>query len=517
MTDPRRERSTAVRLVVRGTLRLVTPAHLGNGDAEGLTDMPLLVDARTGGPLLPGTSVAGALRGFLLSAERGYGVAEQTRAARGSEGRSAARPGGLAELLFGGVKGDADGEQSPLIVDDALGSLPEAHQIEVRDGVKIDYATRTAEDRKKYDLELLPAGTTFDLRLELLMRAEEGPALRAALARALAGLMPAEGEEAAPITIGARKARGFGRCRVDSWQVQEFNLREFDDLLAWVTAEHPDWAEQPPVLGGGLELIAGENAPTPGDGGRRREYVITARMALDGGMLIRSPEPLTASGKNQPDATHLRSWRDGELRPILPGTSLAGALRGRATRIVNTLLADNGGSATRATELLDELFGADMHGDLAGRAQPAEPTASRLIVEESRITGGAPLVQSRVAIDRFTGGAFATALFAEAPQVGGEMRLRLAVRCDERGEARRQKAFAGLALLLLKDLWTGSLPLGGTTAVGRGRLRGREALVETPEGGRWHIVASEAGGISVAEGEPEGLNTLVRALLEELA
>ena len=36
----------------------------------------------------------------------------------------------------------------------------------------------------------------------------------------------------------------------------------------------------------------------------------------------------------------------------------------------------------------------------------------------------------------------------------------------------------GLLLLLLKDLWTGDLPLGGESSVGRGRLRGKEAVMD---------------------------------------
>jgi hypothetical protein len=35
----------------------------------------------------------------------------------------------------------------------------------------------------------------------------------------------------------------------------------------------------------------------------------------------------------------------------------------------------------------------------------------------------------------------------------------------------------GLVLLLLKDLWTGDLPLGGEISVGRGRLKGKQATL----------------------------------------
>ncbi len=35
----------------------------------------------------------------------------------------------------------------------------------------------------------------------------------------------------------------------------------------------------------------------------------------------------------------------------------------------------------------------------------------------------------------------------------------------------------GLLLLVLKDLWTEDLPLGGESSVGRGRLRGQKATL----------------------------------------
>ena len=52
-------------------------------------------------------------------------------------------------------RGDDEGEQSPLIIEDALGK---ATEYELRDGVKIDAKTRTAEDEKKFDMRLLAAG-----------------------------------------------------------------------------------------------------------------------------------------------------------------------------------------------------------------------------------------------------------------------------------------------------------------------------------------------------------------------
>jgi dipeptidyl aminopeptidase/acylaminoacyl peptidase len=57
----------------------------------------------------------------------------------------------------------------------------------LRDGVAIDPRTRTAEDKKKFDIELLEAGTRFTLRFELLLpeHLEEQQRLLLALAIAL--------------------------------------------------------------------------------------------------------------------------------------------------------------------------------------------------------------------------------------------------------------------------------------------------------------------------------------------
>jgi CRISPR/Cas system CSM-associated protein Csm3 (group 7 of RAMP superfamily) len=95
-------------------------------------------------------------------------------------------------------------------------------------------------------------------------------------------------------------------------------------------------------------------------------------------------------------------------------------------------------------------------------------------------------VQSRIKIDRFTGGAYPTALFSEQPVFAKddtELTLYLELLSPKDYEI-------GLLLLLLKDLWTGDLPLGGEISVGRGRLRGRSATLIWKRAGQteeWRI------------------------------
>lgn len=450
-------RGISSRIVIEGDLILLTPAHLGNGEGgtvDELVDMTLLLDplAESEGrerPLLTGATIAGALRGYLREREHGFG------------GRAEASS--LSTLLFGGQKGDDDGEQSRLIVDDAIGAQC---GIELRDGVRLEGKTRTAAEKAKFDLQLWEAGTIFPLRFELTIDAQsekngETDALRQALATALLGLTRGE------ITLGARKHRGYGKVTVSNWRLREYNLKTPGDLLGWIGEGGkplPDhWAIDTDGL---VSRLGGEIADN------RKYLTIGAGFSLDGSMLIRAGG---SHGDRGPDMAHLQSRQaDGRMAPILSGTSLAGAIRSRVETIINTL------APQKAANIIKDLFG-------------NTGQASRLMVSEQPIENGVNnLVQNRVAIDRFTGGARETALFNQQPVFGDEethltINLRLINPADHE---------IGLLLLVLKDLWTGDLPLGGEQSVGRGRLKGRHATLALQDAGEttlWVLNANEQG------------------------
>lgn len=467
-------REITSRILITGRLVLETPAHFGNGDTAGVTDMPLLCDPRDGvTPLLTGASIAGALRNYLREVERGYGVKGQAHDA--------------AERLFGRLEKKTT-LQSWLLVDDALGH---ALGIELRDGVALDSATHTAEDKKKYDVELLAAGTTFDIHLEFL-ESEASKGLLNALATALSGL--AQGE----IGLGQRKHRGLGRCRVTEWTVRRHNLTTADGLLAWLADDLTGEKRGDDVC----TLLGVARSLTD----RRRRFQIKAVFSLPGSLLIRSGggEP------GSPDMIHLRSARRGQKQPsaIVSGTSLAGAVRARTLRIANTILGED-----KASYLVDSMFG-HMHEEAVpgerqiSAADRPKPQSSRVITEESLVEGGYDLVQSRVKIDRFTGGAFPGALFSEQP-IFGSARTSLELKLELRNP---EPAEIGLLLLVLKDLWTGDLPLGGESSVGRGRLAGQAAtLTLHDESGetQWQIKQGDGALIFEPVDTPDHLNAYV--------
>jgi CRISPR/Cas system CSM-associated protein Csm3 (group 7 of RAMP superfamily) len=462
-------RKIITRIIVEGELVLETPAHFGNGDGDDMTDMPLLLDPLDGQtPLLTGASITGALRSYLREWEHGYGHKADSNSA--------------SVHLFGSLKSDDKGEQSPLIVDDALGTHG---GIEMRDGVRIQPHSRTAEEDKLYNLQLWQAGTIFPLRFELLLRdIDNTEHVKAALATALAGL------NNNGITLGARKRRGYGQISIAGWRVRTYDLKNADDLCAWLGN-----GDEPLDQVASVSDIFTALGVQPDVSDKRQFYHIKATFALDTALLIRAGGGRDDSG---PDMVHLHArQKNGSVAPIVSGTSLGGALRARASKIARTLT-----TQARARALIDQMFGMDMAGT-------DEPSASRVSVRETVIKQArTDLVQHRVSIDRFTGGARETALFSEQLAFGGpDTSLTVDLRL-----VNPQDYEIGLLLLVLKDLWTGDLPLGGESSVGRGRLQGREAhLTHQGDGGvhTWDIMAHGPG--LIISGDRQRLETFATA------
>ncbi len=473
------QRHIVRRIIVRGTLILETPTCLSSGDYDDLIDLILVRDSLEDKALLTGASIAGALRNYVRE-YGGYNALDESQ-------------------LFGCKRDERDGEQSPLIVYNSISS--DNLKAELRDGVKIKSTTGTAEKGAKYDLELLKAGTKFNLCFELLIDEQDKNEniLISELAIALSGLEQGE------ISLGMKKQRGFGRCHVKEWQVWNFNLEDTGDRTAWLNFEHwhtellPNYPTHPSIKEAfekaGIQVnISAED--------KRERFSLQATFKLVGSLLIRSGQDSTGRA---PDVVHLKSHQPSKTNavPVLPGTSLAGVLRHRAERIINTL--------EKPTSIIDEVFGTDFSKDKSKQAK-----ASRLVVHEKVIEDATELVQNRIAIDRFTGGAYHGALFSEQPIFGSdETRLTLEL------ELRQPKnAEIGLLLLLLKDLWTSDLPVGGESSIGRGRLQGIKATMMRQIPGEaiqtWTI-SQDGERLQVSEADADALEAFVSDFSGEVA
>ena len=354
-------------------------------------------------------------------------------------------------------------------------------------------------------MELWQGGMTFPLRLELLVLAPDRPGaapeadLRSALATALAGLHAGDGG----ITLGARKRRGFGRVRTSGWQVQEYDFTTLAGLRDWVRQGGKALTNAARQSSSICSLLLTTEIPD-----RRSLMTVEAEFFLApfpgalgiGSLLIRASGGQVDTG---PDMVHLKTRaEDGTLGAPVSGTAAGGALRARCDKILHTLCATSGApdALEKAKTLTDDLFGPM----LSSGSTKVRARAGRFRVEEHLIIEPCVnLVQSRVSIDRFTGGAYATALFNQQPVFsrGLETRVRLRFQLEDPKDYE-----AGLLLHFLKDLWTCDLPLGGESSVGRGRLWGLSADItrssgETCSVEHWRIEQTDAG-LQVAGDRP---------------
>ena len=294
--------------------------------------------------------------------------------------------------------------------------------------------------------------------------------------------------EGGNIRLGKRKRRGFGKVKVTAWQVNEFDMTTAAGWQAWLAT--PVAVPKPERHDDLLQKLA------VGEGAKRSVAELIATFRIDGSLLIRSAVGDAAG----PDFEHLKSFRPGrieDLAPILSGTSVAGAMRARALRIGNTLGKDG-------YRIVDDLFGYRPKD----RKDKTPMTASRIWIEETVIAEPLELVHTRVAIDRFTGGAYPGALFSEQPLFGQKDTL-VEIRC---WIPKPKDWEIGLLLLLLKDLWTGDLPLGGEVSVGRGRLQGIEATLTVGDK-RWVLRHKDENALTFDNGSAKELEDYLEKFL----
>ncbi|ABI69814.1 RAMP superfamily CRISPR-associated protein [Syntrophomonas wolfei] len=430
------------RMLLKAKLRLISPLIIGGGRSlYGDSDVIVLKD-ENGQPFIPSSSITGALKHAFDEYEYKGGASDYKK----------------NKLWFWGGEYQLkeDGEyikrscQSAFVIADMM--VPEGCRapVTIRDGIKINRKTGIVETHKKFDFEIVEPGIAFDFKMEVVIR----KAFNIELFRSFFNWITAilSGGEFA---IGARTGQGFGCCKLEDLTAYEFDYRKPEHIIAWLSADHSNM----PLVYDPLQL---PRAFHP----QHKQFHIKAEFNIKNALIVGS-----YSGNPQaPDKVHIKSRNHNQSKDIaiLPGTSLRGAIRSRAERIINTL----GGNGL---DELKELFG--WVDDKPGSPEHKEAIRGRIKIEEKQIAGESYCeeIQYRTRIDRFTGGVINNALFDSMPIWSKEgnksmVTLELSIKDYKDWEA-------GLMLLVLKDLWNGDLAIGGEKNVGRGVLRGLSANI----------------------------------------
>jgi CRISPR/Cas system CSM-associated protein Csm3 (group 7 of RAMP superfamily) len=418
-TDLQTKRITG-KIVLKGMIECLSPLHIGSGIGQ-CSDLDVLLDDK-GQPFIPASALIGILR---EATERLHPQLTEEQ----------------CNEFWGYTKGD-DGRQSAIQCSDLpCEALP--FQPVIRDGVRIDHITGIAQDQGKYDYELVERGTTFRLNMEFSYQEANKRFVRQ-MAATIYDLLAKQ-----HIRLGAKTNSGLGEIKLvaETANVYEFDFTQKTAVWNWLTRTFADEQE-----------IGVEQLGTPLSL-NQNTFTITAAFRLKNSLIVRS----YSTKPEDPDATHIKSGDDW----VLPGTSIKGAIRARAERILNTL-----GKPTE--NIINDLFG--FVDETTDRKKKG-----RLRMEETLLPNFAAEQQTRIKIDRFTGGTIESALFDTMPLFSegqaSDKCVRITMHIRDYQDDKHQHE-AGLLLLILKDLWTGDLAVGGEKNIGRGVFEGIQAIVE---------------------------------------
>lgn len=334
---------------ITGVMKARTAFHIGSGKGAEVADALIRRDS-DGVPVIPGTAIAGALRGLL------------TRLAPCIEGA------GICRTLF--PEDDAQ-IQTPLPCDcavcrlmgnvmplDAAGSKARASRLYVynaklldpalpmiRDGVGIDRVTGTAarEAAAKFDLEVLPAGTRFELRIELWEPADDDH-LADDEALLAAGICE---WAAGRLFLGGNTSRGLGAFDLEDLNYAELDLDDASELMSYLRSDQP-WesasgtqpteAGQPAKLYDALKrirLIKPDWDKCDALPVTTGWVAWTLMIRAEGPVLVHDPNAAGLNGfDHAPLLSNLGDWQ----HPVLPGSGVRGVLRSHAERIARTIV-----------------------------------------------------------------------------------------------------------------------------------------------------------------------------------
>ena len=387
-----------------------------------------------------------------------------------------------------------------------------------RHGVGIDRTTGAASDGALYEHEFLPRGTRFTIRITAEGR--DGEKMGRDQSEGIPGPAPSESVKklleiivdilkSGAVCLGGRTGSGQGTI-----QVIEPKLRRTGGTTDSGALTAPADV---------LDALIGpdsEGTPVPlelGGWSVEKPTRITIDWWSPTGIFVAEDEKLTkqrkeeaqkkdptANGVTEPLRDPSVPWDEAQL--LIPGTSIRGALRSRASRIARTILA--------ARDELSTFTSHDLHEQIA-----AEPNLVRYMFGSTEYRGaitvhdclsterGKRIEVTHNAIDRWTGGVIDGGLFTEAVYLGTEwepitididLRQLLSNIEAEKGEAKskpkeaetketepddqkdsqqREHVYAPYARaayvllgLVLAELSAGTLPLGSRSTRGLGQV-----------------------------------------------
>lgn len=517
------------RLKIDCLLEARTPLHVGGHGDSVDTDLALAVNGRNE-YYIPGTSIAGALRAWLETGVDEQAIKEIRKVWGYQESEKKIR---------------SDAEQAAnkdiehasfVLIEDAVITPPPGKfvSVEIRDGVGIDRVTGAAASQIKYDRAVLPRGTQFSFTITVELDEELAEMARSQMNAVLEALHDDL------IRFGAAKTRGLGGVEVKALTVREQGLLRKNGLLDTLRGE----SRMP------------EASQTIFKPAIRPRLTFKIDWRPRGPLMVKAEHDGLAV--NMLPLVSATDVMQGDLSFVLPGSSIKGALRSQAERMMRTLLdaqdlkpvagkrdfidqlavkEPGQANGNQAASLIGWLFGIagdseseDENDSANGQKQSRHPLPGFSAVmfddcyakvmfnseqwanvekakdeaELRRALQEANLLKAQqafhVAIDRWLGGAADGFLYSVLEPHGVEWEaIRLTLDLSRLPEDESRKRALMCMLLVLRDFAAGRIPLGHGANRGMGavEMTGISVVARHCEAHDW---LKEAGNISFASG-----------------
>lgn len=400
-------------------MKLLSPLSIGSG-ANAQTDRDVIVD-NLGNPFIPATAIAGVLRSYIEKKKEMTAVE-----VRCSDNKKSVINVPLDHTLFGYIPdGILSEEEKKLPGNIAMPTLVRVYDaqsrgdcncfITTRDCVQLE--NKVAVNGAKFDMEAVEPGAEFTGYIELLSDKYD---CRAYIEEALAAL------NSGKICLGSKTSRGYGRVSLSVQQV------EFSDTDKWLLFDMFDdeWK-------GTVKIDFSKIKSEP-------EFKLLLNLKSVGGISVREyTTDVSDENEFMPDyKTMSLHSGEGKNKPVIPGTSWAGAFRARFKEIAGA-------------EITDGLFGfVNKKTNITQK--------SKIVFSESQLSGGCYKLSTRNAIDRFSGATKAKALYTEKTYYYGNTTLEITL------PEIPSKTILWALGVCFADLHNGFLSVGGLTSVGRG-------------------------------------------------
>lgn len=443
------------RFLARLVIEAVTPLAVGSGENSIQTDALIMLDVN-GMPYIPGTSLAGVFRHSIADEEKAKSLFGYT--ASGDQDSGMGSRIIFTEARMIGKEGIVLDDLQKINFDDTFYKY--FTELPIRQHVRINQKG-VSEETGKFDEQVAFKGTRFCFEIEMVSDGSNWNDFELVLNQ-----IGANG-----FRIGGKTRSGFGEIKVVSCQTANINLKNEDHLKGYLDkssslAESANWKHW---KGFEIEKKASSNYI---------EYMLT--IAPNDFLLFGS-----GMGDEDADMTPVKEsytlWENNMAKMVMeafliPGSSIKGALAHRVAYYYNKFtnaFADKDSKAKTGSQNLavNQIFG--FEGVRTKNDTIGQKVGNIYISDMIEKIDSVDKLLNHVAIDRFTGGAMAGALYTEKTTYvnTGSVKKRFYIKILLKDKLYEENVVEALETSLI-DICKGMLPLGGGVNRGNGCFEG---------------------------------------------